>query len=454
SACVVRSVDCATPLAVSERSARTPPRAARRRSACLARTRYVMPRSLPNPSKRSGETAASVRVLAATPTSIRSDCPDARICARAVTAPNIKLQPAATAVVQRNITTDSARGNARRGGNGRAMAAWIVLCPARLNRRARRARGNSRSKSPSKSPSNSRSRDGAPIRCEPRSAFERCRRRRCTSCRGFRRAATAVAAAVQSEIGGVMQHRAARAERATIALFAIASLLAACSSDITNNVPTVNSFNETRLVADKAAGGAATIDAKLVNPWGLTFSSNGILWASDNGSGVSTLYNADGTALPTVFPVVGLGNGGVGTPTGVIFNSSTNFVIPGFGPASFIFAGIDGTIAASNPSSARALIVANRSAQTAEYTGIAMASSAGATFVYATNFRHNQIDMFDANFQFVRSFTDSSMAADFAPFGIANIGGQLWVTFAKQEGGAGGTQDEPGVGNGFIDVFN
>lgn len=251
-----------------------------------------------------------------------------------------------------------------------------------------------------------------------------------------------------------MQHRATLAGRSTIALFAVGSLLAACSSDITNNVPNVNSFNETKLVADNAAGGAATIDAHLVNPWGLAFSSNGILWASDNGSGVSTLYNADGTALPTIFPVIGLGNGGTGTPTGVIFNSSTNFVIPGFGPASFIFAGIDGTIAASNPSSARALIVANRSAQTAEYTGIAMASNAGATFIYATNFRHNQVDMFDANFQFVRSFTDSTMAADFAPFGIANIDGQLYVTFAKQQGGAGGTEDEPGAGNGFVDVFN
>jgi uncharacterized protein (TIGR03118 family) len=251
-----------------------------------------------------------------------------------------------------------------------------------------------------------------------------------------------------------MQHRAARAGRSTIALFAIASLLAACGDDITNNVPSVNSFNETKLVANNAAGGAAMVDPKLVNPWGLAFSSTGILWASDNGSGVSTLYNADGTALPAIFPVIGLGNGGVGTPTGVIFNSSTNFVIPGFGPAAFIFAGKDGTIAASNPSSARALIVVNRSAQTAEYTGIAMASNAGANFVYAANFRHNQVDMFDANFQFVRSFTDSTMAADFAPFGIANIDGQLWVTFAKQAGGPGGTDDEAGVGNGFVDVFN
>ncbi|MFI5228267.1 MAG: TIGR03118 family protein [Gemmatimonadales bacterium] len=251
-----------------------------------------------------------------------------------------------------------------------------------------------------------------------------------------------------------MQHRAARAGRSTIAALAIASFLAACGDSITNNVPSVNSFNETKLVADNAAGGAATVDANLVNPWGLAFSSTGILWASDNGTGVSTLYKADGTALPTIFRVAGIGNGGTGTPTGVIFNSSTSFVIPGFGPSAFIFANIDGTIAASNPTAGRALIVADRSAATAEYTGIAMATNAGASFVYAANFRHNQIDMFDASFKFLRSFTDSTMAADFAPFGIATINGQLWVTFAKQSGGPGSTQDEPGIGNGFVDVFN
>jgi uncharacterized protein (TIGR03118 family) len=251
-----------------------------------------------------------------------------------------------------------------------------------------------------------------------------------------------------------MQHRAAWAGRSTIAALAIASFLAACGDSITNNVPTTNSFNETKLVADNAAGGAATVDANLVNPWGIAFSSTGILWVSDNGTGLSTLYNADGTALPTTFRVAGVGNGGTGTPTGVIFNSSTNFVIPGFGPSAFIFANIDGTIAASNPTAGRALIVADRSGVTAEYTGVAMATNAGANFVYAANFHHNQIDMFDASFTFVRSFTDSTMAADFAPFGIANINGQLWATFAKQEGGPGGTQDEPGTGNGFVDVFN
>jgi uncharacterized protein (TIGR03118 family) len=61
------------------------------------------------------------------------------------------------------------------------------------------------------------------------------------------------------------------------------------------------------------------------------------------------------------------------------------------------------------------------------------------------------VDVFDAGFNLVASFTDPSLPAGYAPFGIRNVGGKLFVTFAKV--GADG-DDEPGVGNGFVDVFN
>ena len=47
------------------------------------------------------------------------------------------------------------------------------------------------------------------------------------------------------------------------------------------------------------AGVAQHVDPNLVNPWGMaasSTSSNGVIWVSDNGTGVSTLYNQDGTA--------------------------------------------------------------------------------------------------------------------------------------------------------------
>ena len=57
------------------------------------------------------------------------------------------------------------------------------------------------------------------------------------------------------------------------------------------------------------------------------------------------------------------------------------------------------------------------------YTGLALAANASANFLYAANFGKNSIDVFDANYAYVKSFTDSTVAAGYAPFGIAAIGG-------------------------------
>jgi uncharacterized protein (TIGR03118 family) len=73
-------------------------------------------------------------------------------------------------------------------------------------------------------------------------------------------------------------------------------------------------------------------------------------------------------------------------------------------------------------------------------------------FLYLTNFKNNSIDVFDAGFNFVTSFTDLSIPAGYAPFGIRNIDNKLYVTYAKQQA-PDNEDDEPGVGNGFVDVF-
>ena len=58
-----------------------------------------------------------------------------------------------------------------------------------------------------------------------------------------------------------------------------------------------------------------------------------------------------------------------------------------------------------------------------------------------------------AHFQPVNSFTDSTLPPLFAPFGVQNIGGGLFVTFAKQK--LPDTQDDQsGPGNGYVDIFD
>ena len=248
----------------------------------------------------------------------------------------------------------------------------------------------------------------------------------------------------------------------SLTMATVAVALAACSDNdhVINVVTPLNQFTIAHLVADQ--GIATTIDPNLVNPWGIAFGPTGLLWVANNGTGTSTVYNGNGTKVATTVTIPGA-DGAQGVPTGVVLNSTGDFVIvgigpvqlPQIGPATFIFAGEDGTISAWNPSApnSSAVIVADRSATGAVYKGIAMAQNGGANFLYVTNFHANAVDVYDKNFTLVNSFTDAGMAAGFAPFGIATINGKLYVSYAKQKA-PDNKDDDAGVGNGFIDVFN
>ncbi len=238
----------------------------------------------------------------------------------------------------------------------------------------------------------------------------------------------------------------------------VAGLLVAAAAchdhDITNVVTPPSTFTQTNLVADASGSNAAVVDPLLVNAWGIAFSATGSLWVSNNGSGTSTVYSGSGVkaSLTVTIPPSALET--TGTPTGQLFNCTTSFAIGTTGPAAFIFAGEDGTISAWNSAAGTAAqLMVDRSATGAVYKGIAMASTGGANRLYATDFHNGHIDMFDATFTLVSSFTDATMPAGFAPFGIANIGNQLYVTYAKQEA-PDNHDDDAGPGNGYVDVFN
>ncbi len=209
------------------------------------------------------------------------------------------------------------------------------------------------------------------------------------------------------------------------------------------------------LVADQP-GVAERVDTNLLNPWGIATSTTSPFWVSDNHAGVSTLYNSTGGVMSLVVTVPGpTGSSSAGTPTGVIFNGSTNFAITG-GPARFIFAGEDGVISAwNNSNGVAAVVMADNSASGAIYKGLASASTGGSNFLYAANFHAGTIDVFDGNFAAVNlpgAFVDATIPAGFAPFNIQNLGGNLYVTYAKQDEDK--EDDVAGPGNGFINVFD
>jgi uncharacterized protein (TIGR03118 family) len=234
------------------------------------------------------------------------------------------------------------------------------------------------------------------------------------------------------------------------------------------------SYKQQNLVSD-VPGKAPTIDPNLVNPWGITFPPGGPFWISDNNAGVSTLYDANGHPFPTSSPLVVMipppaGGSGSGTPTGVIFNGTSDFAVSegtASGPARFIFATEDGTIAGWNPTvdSTHAVLAVDNSAPGgvdgstlgAVYKGLANGNNGSGNFIYATNFRDGVVEIYDGNFGFVMAFTDPEITPDApnpgsAPFGIRNINGKLYVTFAVQN--AERHDDVKGPGNGFVDVFD
>jgi uncharacterized protein (TIGR03118 family) len=228
-------------------------------------------------------------------------------------------------------------------------------------------------------------------------------------------------------------------------------------------------YQQTNLVSD-IPGKAPVTDPNLKNPWGLSSSSNSPIWAADNNAGVSTLYaiaNGAATPVPLVVQIPAPGNVPGGAPTGTVFNGSNNFAVSKdkkSGPSLFLFATEDGTIVGWNPTVDlfHGIIAVDNSAAVdsagdvgAVYKGLAIDSASAGTLLYAANFRFGSVDVFDRTFTPVKlagSFSDPGIPAGFAPFGIENLGGQLYVTYAKQN--AAKHDDVKGPGNGYVDIYD
>jgi uncharacterized protein (TIGR03118 family) len=222
-------------------------------------------------------------------------------------------------------------------------------------------------------------------------------------------------------------------------------------------------FQQTNLVSD-IPGFAAHTDHNLINPWGVSLGADGLFRISDNGTGLSTVYDVAGRSRPGTIEIP-LPAGATGedhaSPTGNVRNTTSDFVISEDGhsaPASVIFATENGTLAAWNPAVDKhnAIIAADNSASDAVYKALTLGSNAQGNFIYATNFHNASVDVFDSHFHQVHlagSFTDPNLPAGFAPFGIRNVNGTIFVTYAKQKA-PDNEDDQAGPGNGFIDEFN
>jgi len=226
-------------------------------------------------------------------------------------------------------------------------------------------------------------------------------------------------------------------------------------------------------LTQNAAGvsNALNTDPNLVNAWGLSRSSGSPWWISDNGTGLATLYNADGVPQSLVVTMAHPDNVTQSAPTGTIFNYAAGFEAAAGFKSVFIFCTEEGTITAWAPGAnpTVALVRVNRNGH-AVYKGCALAGPTASSWLYAANFQTGRIDVWDNQFNPINlggnafrlsgnqggesagNSTDNRQDLVWAPFNIQNVGGNLVVTFARKAPGA--TDETAGPGFGRVVIFD
>ena len=246
-----------------------------------------------------------------------------------------------------------------------------------------------------------------------------------------------------------------------IAAFVIA--LVALTSIKPAKAASSGSYHQTNLVSD-VPGLALILDPDLVNPWGISMSGGSPFWVSNNGSGTSTLYAGDhlgGSPLTKNALVVTIPGG---LNTGTVFNTggATDFIVKSgsaSGKAAFLFASQVGIVSGwnTNVPAAGSKQATVGGTGDAVYTGLAIGQVGTATYLYAADFEHGKIDVYDGTFHppnpaLDGSFSDPNIPNSYSIFNIQNIGGKLYVTYAQQSHKE--PDEETDRGSGFVDVFD
>jgi uncharacterized protein (TIGR03118 family) len=221
-------------------------------------------------------------------------------------------------------------------------------------------------------------------------------------------------------------------------------------------------ITQTNLVSDGVVSATHT-DPYLLNPWGIAIGSGGDIWIGNNNSGTSTFYTASGSELGLVSIPLPAGAAAPSGPTGVVVNHINGFDVSENGntaPSDFIFVTEQGIIAgwSSSVDFSNAITAVDLSSTGAVFKGATtapVANNPNHRHLYVTDFANDKIDEFNPQFQLVSrpgAFTDPSIPAGYAPFGIQRLDGKLFVTYALQDQSK---QDELfGRGDGYVDEYS
>jgi uncharacterized protein (TIGR03118 family) len=218
------------------------------------------------------------------------------------------------------------------------------------------------------------------------------------------------------------------------------------------SMPIAQVVRQKNLVSDLPDVAVQT-DPNLVNAWGLSFNPNGPAWVSDNGTGLTTVYDSNGSLLLTV--TIPTANAGTppSAPTGQVYNGDAN----SFAGDKFIFVTEDGTISGWQPGfDGAAKLRVDNSSCGAIYKGVALGKVGQNLRLFAADFHNAKVDVYNSDYKPDAScnggFRDDKLPANYAPFNIFSTKDVLLVSYALQDDAK--EDDVKGPGHGFVDVFD
>lgn len=256
---------------------------------------------------------------------------------------------------------------------------------------------------------------------------------------------------------------------ALTSVVAIAGLVALAEPAMAVSAAAPNKFRQTNLIANTASLHPRLVDRNLTNAWGLAAGPNTPLWVSDNNSGFASVYSGGigggSVSLALTVPVPG------GNPTGQAFNPTRAFPVGGRkgSPAIFIVDS-DSVGAKQSPGQIEAwnggakFVVEDKPSggaggktpKGAVFKGLALAASTKAgPELFAADVANARVDVFNRNFGLVatpKEFRDAKLPKGYAPFGIQQLGGKIYVAYGKQN--AQKTDVVFGAGLGVVDVYD
>jgi uncharacterized protein (TIGR03118 family) len=221
------------------------------------------------------------------------------------------------------------------------------------------------------------------------------------------------------------------------------------------------SYKVTNLVSDGSVP-AITTDPNFLNPWAM--SSSGTWWISTANTGFNYVVpSATSTiSFKVIVPSASGNPATAGLPAGSITTAgATGMLLSNATKASFLFSTLDGTISGWNSklgtANAVSLVAVNNSAAGASYPGLATINNTSGSFLLAANFgTGNAVEVYDSTFKPAKlagSFTDPTLPAGYAPFGIHVIGTQVWVAYALRTTAAP-YRTVDAIGNGAVSIFD